>query len=415
MAAGIDIASPEIYASGVPHEAFAELRARPGLYWHQWEGRGGGFWAVTRHRDVTAVSRNPEVFSSAIGHSNLWDLDLEALEARRSIIDTDPPEHTRLRRVVSRAFTPRQVRRWEELTRDVARSLVATWRDQGRGDVVDLLSAPLPIQVIIAILGVPDDLADHLIELSDHLVEGTTDRPSLPPDAYGNTTPLHLLPFASPAAHALYELGAKLGAERLARPTDDLTSALVHAEIDGDRLTEAEFRNFFQILVFGGNETTRTALSHGLAAFAHHPDQWARLVADPGLVEAAVEEMIRWATPITHMRRTAAVDTELAGTPIRAGDKVVMWYPAANRDDEVFDDPSTFDVGRSPNHHVAFGAGGPHFCLGASLARLELRIVLEELLAAGVRPAEPGEPVRVASNFVPAVASMDLSLVTARF
>jgi cholest-4-en-3-one 26-monooxygenase len=411
-AGDIDIASPHVYEAGVPHEAFAELRSRPGLYWHPFEGKGDGFWAVTRYADLKEVSRHPEIFSSAIGHSNIWDLDDEALEARRSIIDSDPPDHTRLRRVVSRAFTPRQVGLWEQMTRDITRELLDQWAAAGRMDAVEGFAAPLPIKVIIAILGIPDDLADHMVELSDHLVEGTTgDQPTLAPDAYGNTTPLHLLPFESPAAHALYELGARLGAERLANPTDDLTSALVHAEVGGDRLTPAEFRNFFQILVFGGNETTRTALSHGLTALAERPDQWDRLVADPALIDPAVEEIIRWASPITHMRRTAAVDTELAGTPIKAGDKIVMWYPSANRDEAVFDNPMSFDVGRIPNEHQAFGAGGPHFCLGASLARLEIKVVLEEMLARGVRPADAGEPVRIASNFVAGIKSVQMSLV----
>ncbi len=402
-----DVTTPSLYLDGVPHERFREMRATPGLTWHPYEE--SGFWAVTRHADVQTVSRHPEIFSSAIGHVNLWDLEADALEARRSIIEHDPPEHTRLRRVVSKAFTPRQIRRYEASTRAIAAELLDAARDAGGGDWVQLVAAPLPIRVIISILGIPDEDADYMVELSNHLVEGTTSTQSLPADAYGNTTPLRLLPFGSPAAHGLYEYGARLGEERRSHPTEDLVSVLVHAEVGGDRLSDAEFRNFFQVLVFGGNETTRTAITHGTMAFAEYPEQWERLAADPTLVDDAVEEIIRWATPVLHMRRTAAVDTELAGTTVTAGDKVVMWYPSANRDEAVFARPDEFDIGRNPNEHVSFGGGGPHFCLGAYLARMELRILLEEMLARGMAPKGVDGLVRIPSNFVHGVQSVNIT------
>jgi cytochrome P450 len=311
--------------------------------------------------------------------------------------------------VVSKAFTPRQIRRYEASTRAIAAELLDAARDAGGGDWVQLVAAPLPIRVIISILGIPDEDADYMVELSNHLVEGTTSTQSLPADAYGNTTPLRLLPFGSPAAHGLYEYGARLGEERRSHPTEDLVSVLVHAEVGGDRLSDAEFRNFFQVLVFGGNETTRTAITHGTMAFAEYPEQWERLAADPTLVDDAVEEIIRWATPVLHMRRTAAVDTELAGTTVTAGDKVVMWYPSANRDEAVFARPDEFDIGRNPNEHVAFGGGGPHFCLGAYLARMELRILLEEMLARGMAPKGVDGLVRIPSNFVHGVQSVNIT------
>ena len=404
----IDIADANRYATGIPWDDFATLRQRPGLHWNSYGD--GGFWAVTRHDDVCEVSRHPERFSSAIGHVNLWDLEADALEARRSILEHDPPAHTRLRRVVSKAFTPRQMRQYEQRTREIADELLDVVIERGGGDWVDLVAAPLPIRVIIAILGVPPEDANYMVELSNHLVEGTTDSQSLPSDAYGNTTPLRLLPFGSPAAWGLYEYGAKLSDQRLDQPTDDLVSHLVHAEVGGDRLTAAEFRNFFQVLVFGGNETTRTAITHGTIAFAEHPEQWDRLAADHRLVPNAVEEVIRWASPILHMRRTAAVDTELAGTAISAGDKVVMWYPSANRDGATFDRPDEFDIGRVDNAQIAFGGGGPHFCLGAFLARMELRVLLEAMLDRGVRPASAANLVRIPSNFVHGVASVDIGV-----
>ncbi len=410
-----DIASPALYLDGIPHEGFADIRETEGLVWHSYGPAGdehadGGFWAVTRHADVREVSRCPELFSSAIGHTNLWDLEADALEARRSLIDSDAPDHTRLRRVVSRAFTPKNTRAWEGMARDIAAELIEDFVSAGGGDWVEQVAAPLPIRVILAILGVPLEDADHLVELTNHLVEGTGDGSSLPDDAYGNTTPTRLLPFNSPASHALFEYAEKMRLLRLAEPGDDLVTALLEAEADGERLSASEYRNFFQLLVFAGNETTRTAMIHGAMAFAEHPDQWAALRDDPTLIAGAVDEVIRWATPILHMRRTATADTELAGTPIAEGDKVVMWYAGANRDPEVFADPFRFDITRTDNPHFAFGGGGPHFCLGAFLARMEIQVLFEEMASRGVVLESRTPPVRLASNFVHGVGSLDLAV-----
>lgn len=410
--AELDIVSPGQYVDGIPHAAFAELRATPGLVWHPYQQTG--FWAVSRYADVKAVSMAPKLFSSGIGHTNLWDLEADALEARRSIIDTDAPDHTRLRRLVSKAFSPNAIRAWESTTRRIAGELLDEFVERGEGDWVELVAAPLPIRVILTILGVPVDDADYLVELSNYLVEGTTDRPTLAPDAFGNTTPLRLLPFASPASHALFEYGERLGAARRADPQDDLVTQLVLAEDAGERLSHAEFRNFFHVLVFAGNETTRTAIAHGAMALASNPDQWRRLETDPSLLDSAVEEILRWATPVLHMRRTAAIDTELAGTAIAAGDKVVMWYVSANYDDARFDDPFRFDVGRPDNLHVSFGGGGPHFCLGAFLARMEIRVLLEEMLARRIRLEQRGREQRVASNFVHGVISVPVANAAGR-
>ena len=404
VAAGgvVDVTAPGLYLGGVPHDRFAAMRATPGLTWHPYGD--GGFWAVTRHRDVRAVSRNPRVFSSAVGHTNLWDLEADALEARRSLIDTDAPEHTRLRRIVSGHFTPRNVARLGAATRAIAAELLDGFAASGGGDWVEAVAAPLPIRVIMLLLGVPAADARYLVELSDYLVEGTGDRPTLAPDAFGNTTPLRLLPFGSPASHALYAYGEALGARRRAEPAPDLVTELVRAA-DGGGLSPAQYRNLFHLLTFAGNETTRTAITHGALAFADRPEQLRRLLDRPGLLDGAVEEVLRWASPVLHMRRTARCDTALAGTPVAAGDKVVMWYVSANRDPEVFGDPFRFDVARSPNEHFAFGGGGHHFCLGASLARMEIRVLLEELLRRRLGLRRVGEPERIASNFVHGVAS----------
>ncbi len=397
-----------LYLDGIPHERFAAIRAQPGLYWHPYEE--DGFWAVTRHAEVKEVSKNAQIYSSAIGHTNLWDLEADALEARRSLIDTDAPDHTRLRRLVAGAFTPRAIRRWTDMVREITVELLDEYLDGGGGDWVSGVAAPLPIRVILTMLGVPVEDADYLVELSNYLVEGTGDEQSIPPDAFGNTTDLRLLPFGSPASHALFEYGERLGEIRRANPQDDLVSRLVEATDDGDRLSPEEYKNLFHLLVFAGNETTRTGLSHGAMALAANPDQWAKVLADPGLAESASEEILRWATPILHMRRTAAVDTNLAGTDIAAGQKVVMWYASANRDEAVFDDPMTFDVTREDNPHFAFGGGGPHLCLGAFLARLEVTVLLEEMAARGVTLEQVGEPVRTPSNFVHGVLSVDMAM-----
>lgn len=401
-----NVTDAQLYLDGIPHDRFAELRAMPGVAWHPYGD--DGFWAVTRHADVRHVSRNPEVFSSAIGHTNLWDLEADALEARRSLIDTDAPDHPRLRRVVSGAFTPKNIRTWSDTVREITVELLDAFVDQGGGDWVDLVAAPLPIRVILAMLGVPEEDADYLVELSNYLVEGTGDTQSIPPDAFGNTTELRLLPFNSPASHAIFDYGERLRAERRAEPRNDLVTHLVQTEAEGERVSEHEFRHLFHILVFAGNETTRTAISHGAMALAAHPEQWQRVLDDPELIPSAAEEILRWSTPVLHMRRTAAADTKVAGTAIAAGDKVVMWYASANRDPEAFADPMAFDVARDDNEQMAFGGGGPHFCLGAFLARLEVTILLEEMAKRELHLTQAGEVVRAPSNFVHGVLSVEM-------
>lgn len=401
-----NVTDPRLYLEGIPHDRFAVMREAPGLTWHPYGD--DGFWAVTRHADVREVSRNPGVFSSAIGHTNLWDLEADALEARRSLIDTDAPDHTRLRRLVSGAFTPRNIRSWEVAVRDVAVELLDEFVAKGGGDWVDLVAAPLPIRVILAMLGVPVEDADYLVELSNYLVEGTGDTQSIPPDAFGNTTELRLLPFGSPASHALFEYGEEMRRLRRDDPQDDLVTHLMEAEAELGRLSPSEYRNLFHVLVFAGNETTRTALSHGATAFAANPDQWQHVLDDPSLIDSATEEILRWSTPVLHMRRTASRDTELAGTAITAGQKVVMWYASANRDSAVFADPFRFDVNRSDCDQFAFGGGGPHYCLGSFLARLEISVLLEEMAARSIRLEQTSDVVRAPSNFVHGVLSVGM-------
>ena len=406
----VDIASQELYEEAVPHEAFALLRAHDPVHWHPWPGKGGGFWALTKFDDVVAVSKDAEAFSSAAEHIYLWDLEPDALEARRSMIETDPPAHNRLRRIVSSAFTPRKVKEYEAYTREITVRLLDEAIAARDFDWVEGVAAPLPINVIVSILGIPDEDAPMMIELSNQLAEGTSDLP-LDPTAYGNTTPLRLLPFNSPASWALFEYARKLGEERRRSPTDDLVSRLVHAEVDGDSLTDAGYTNFFQLMIFAGNETTRTAISQGMLALIENPEQLERLYEIPELIPTGVEELIRWASPILYFRRTAAGDTEIRGVPIKRGDKVVMWYISANYDEEAYEDPYRLDVARDPNEQVSFGGGGAHYCLGAFLARLEIRVLLEEILRRNVRFELTGRPKRLRSNFVNGIESMPVRVV----
>jgi cholest-4-en-3-one 26-monooxygenase len=399
--ADIDITDPATYANGIPHEAFARMRHDEPVALRMYEGRP--FWAVTRYRDLVTVTRDPVTYSNARGMTNLPDLTEEQMNARRSIIDTDAPEHVRLRKLGIPAFTSHRVKSYEEVTREIATQLLRDAAEQGSVDLVQSISAPLPIRVIINILGVPEEDAAMLVQWSDELIDST----GVPADAYGNTTPLELLPFSAPASHALFEYGRKMREERTRNPKDDLTTALVEARWEGEALSDYDFKNMFHVLVFAGNETTRTAISNGISSFIDNPDQLELLYSRPELVDQAVEEIIRWATPVLHMRRTATRDAELAGVPIHEDDKVVIFYCSANFDGDEFADPLRFDITRPVKPpQVSFGAKGPHHCLGAPLARMEIRVLLEEMIKQGTRFEQTGPIVRTNSSFVNGIASL---------
>ena len=396
----VDITDPAAYADGIPHAVFAEMRHHEPIARRMYEGRP--FWAVTRYRDLVTVTRDPKTYSSARGMTNLPDLTEEQMTARRSIIDTDAPDHVRLRKLGIPAFTSHKVRSYEDVTRDIATQLLRDAAEQGSVDLVQSISAPLPIRVIINILGVPEEDAAMLVQWSDELIDST----GVPADAYGNTTPLELLPFSAPASHALFEYGRMMREERTRNPQDDLVTTLVEARYEGEALSDYDFKNMFHVLVFAGNETTRTAISNGIKAFVDNPDQLDLLYSRPELVENAVEEIIRWATPVLHMRRTATCATELAGVPIAEDDKVVIFYCSANFDEEEFTDPLRFDITRPIKPpQVSFGAKGPHHCLGAPLARMEIRVLLEEMIKHGTRFEQAGPVMRTNSSFVNGIAS----------
>ncbi|MDE0699389.1 MAG: cytochrome P450 [Acidimicrobiaceae bacterium] len=438
----VDLADVDLYSQGIPHKVFAAVRATPGLCWNQIAGSdqaaaapatpgvgtaqasaapatpgnntapgdSNGFWAVTRHADVVEVSRDTTTYSSAVGHIQIYDIDEDALEARASMIDMDPPVHTRLRRLVSSAFTPRHVLEYQRMIRDRVRQCLDDITATGGGDWIATVAKPIPISVICDLMGVPEADHDYMIELSDYLVAGTSNEP-LESDAYGNTTELRLLPFNSPAAHGINEYARELGEKRRRQPADDLITKLINAEVDGERLSDNEFTNFFRLMIFAGNETTRSAIGH-LALLCHRfGEEFARLTDDRSLIESGAEEVIRYSSPILYFRRTVTCDAELSGTPLKEGDKVVMWYAAANFDETVFDDPHRFDISRPvPPANVAFGGGGAHFCLGAPLARLELAILLDEIAARNLTIEVVGEPEFVRSNFVNGIEHVEVRI-----
>jgi cytochrome P450 len=394
----VDLTSYDVFVAGIPHEFFAEKRREEPVFWHPDRPAIRGFWCVTKHDDLVAVHKNPETFSSEVGQVRIEDLEADEIEARKSMLETDPPRHSRLRRIVSGYFTPRAVVQYEDYARELARDVLSRALRAREFDFVDEIAAPFPINVLVRILGAPAEDAPMLIELGNRMI--AKEDPEYSGADEEDASAYRLLPFASPAAVELIEYGDYLAAKRREQPEDDLVTKLVHAEVDGERLTEAEFANFFALLVIAGNETTRQAITHGVLALAEHPEQMHELAGDRSLSAAATEEVLRFATPVFYFRRTATVDTEIRGVRVHAGDKVVNWYISANFDEDVFEDPYRFDIRREPNEHVTFGKAGPHHCLGAYLARLEIRVMLEELLprVAGVKLAGPVSRVR--SNFI---------------
>ena len=394
---------PIAFSNGIPHEAFAVLRRHVPARWHA----DAGFWSLTRHADVAAIGRDTDRFSSEAGIMVFDQPELADPGSPRMMIEMDPPRHTRYRLLVNRGFTPRQIARLTERIRAGATAVVDDVCSLGSCDFVGSIASPLPLQVIADLLGVPAADRGRLFRLSNRIM-GHGD------EEFGAAA-------GAPAYEAIGEMfgyAAALAADRRAVTADrsgsagagedDIVGTLL-SRVGDDELSEDEFGWFFLLLVVAGNETTRTALSQGMLAFFEHPDQWNRLVHDRSLLDPAVDEVLRWSTPILHFRRTASEEVELHGQTIRRGDKVLLWYASANFDEEVFADPLEFDIGRTPNEHVTFGAGGPHFCLGAHLARLEIRAMLEELTTRlpGLRPDGPVE--RLTSNWTNGIKRMQVA------
>ena len=408
MRVDVDIQDPKLYAREVPHEVFRYLRHNAPVSWHDEADGRAGFWAVVRYRDLASVSGDWRTFSSAQG-STLEEMTPEELAARRSMMDLDPPAHSRIRRLLSRGFTPRVVRAYENAFRLMTAEVLAEVLARGEFDLVEGISKQIPVLWLCEHMGIPRRMSDRLIEWTDRMLVGDSD-----PEYWEDRSDpnCRFAPFGSPAGLEAFQYGAELAAERRARPGDDMISRVLQAEPGGEPLTDAEFNNFFAVLMIAGQEASRHSISQGVLALMERPDQVEKLLEGrPGSMDRAVEEIIRWATPIYHFRRTATRDVELGGQLIREGDKVTIWYISANFDEEVFDDPYRFDIERHPNPQVSFGKGGPHFCLGAALGRLQVKVAMEELLPRlpDLRLTGPAE--RLQSNFIHGIKRLPVRVV----
>jgi cholest-4-en-3-one 26-monooxygenase len=379
----VDLRDSSEFVNGVPFDFFAHAREVAPVQWHEDPASvRGGFWSVTRYEDCVTVNRDYEHFSSHTSTALFHDMEEDQLEQQRMMmLNMDPPLHTRYRRLVNKGFTPRMVRDLEEKVVASADGILDAVCASGRADFVEQIAAELPLQVIAELMGVPQEDRHLVFDWSNKMI--------------GSEDPEYQLT-AEDGAQAAMELFAyadELCAKKRINPHEDLFSVLTQAEIEGDQLTQLELDLFFLLLAVAGNETTRNLIFD-------HPDQWERLKADRSLLPSAVEEMLRFVTPVMHFRRTAVEDLVMGGQNIQAGDKVVFWHISANRDETVFPNPNTFDIGRTPNNHMAFGGGGPHFCLGANLARMEIKVMFDRILDRLPDIHLDGEVSRLKSNFI---------------
>jgi len=399
----IDLSDHDQFVDGVPYDAFALLRREDPVHWNPEADGGRGFWAVTRYEDIRAVHRNVELFSSEIGGTSLEDLEPEHIEARKSMIDMDPPRHDELRALVNRRFTPKAVGVWEEQVRTVVARVLDEALPKGEFDFVQEISSEIPMQVFAEILGVPQEERREIIEIGDRLLGNADPEYAVEPDDAHRH-----LPFSSPAALDMFAFGRRIADERRHSSRDDLMSDLVAAG-----LTQQEMDVYFVLLATAGNETTRHTISHGLVALDEYPDQRERLRQNfAELGKTATEEMLRWATPVHHFRRTVRVDTELGGRELKSGDKLTTWFVSGNRDEAMFEQPDRFDVGRTPNPHMTFGPGGIHHCLGAHLAKMEIRITFDDLLSRGIELELTATPERLRSNFFNGIKRLPVRVIS---
>ena len=409
----IKLSEPEFWMRPIAERegAFATLRRERPISFHKELSfgpipAGPGYWALTRYADILEASRTPEIFWSGRG-SNIGDLPEPFLDFFGSMINMDDPRHARLRRIVSRGFTPRVLANVEADVQRVASRIVDDICEKGSCDFVTEVAATLPLEIICNMMGI--DRSEHRYVFDrTNVILGAGD-----PEYVSD--PTLIIPALLQAGADLAELMRNLAAKRQTDPQDDLTSTLIHAEVDGERLEPQELASFFVLLVVAGNETTRNAIAHGLLALHEHPEQRRIWESDfAAIAPTAVEEIVRWATPVIHFRRTATRDAELGGQAIKAGEKVVLWYASANRDEAAFPNADRFDVRRTPNEHVGFGGPGPHFCLGAHLARREISVIFQELFKRLPDIEVSGPPERLASLFINGIKHLPASFTSQR-
>lgn len=397
MSVKIDVYSPDSYIQGIPHQQFAWLREHAPVYWHD-HPDGGGYWVLSKHADIVAVSRDFKTFSAQQGFVMVDDLPPDILEmVRNQLLGMDPPNHGPIRRAVITRFTSRRLAALEPKVREIARAAMARVPAGEEINFVDDLAGDLPTAVICSLLDIPESMWSQIRRWSDLQTSGTD------PDLGG--TPEEV----TQASIEMGSYGYSLASERRDGDGDDLVSLLVNQEIDGHRVSEMEFASLFVQLAVAGNETTRGLISSGMDQLLDQPDLYQALAADSSRLPLAVEEMLRWTCPLHYFRRTATCDTEIRGQKIAAGERVVMLYSSGNFDEDVFVDPMRFDINRDPNPHLAFGHG-IHLCLGANLARMEARLFFEEFFRAFTGVERTGEPVYIRSNNIHGFKQMPVRL-----
>jgi cytochrome P450 len=395
---GVDLADPATYESGVPYQAFSELRRRAPVAWHPYKD-GPGFLALTGYDEVQAVSRDSETWSSQINGIVFEPPTPEQQAAVELMMLTmDPPRHTEFRKLINKGFMPRQVARLNAHVADLARQIVDNVIEQGECDFANNVAGALPSYVIAEMLGIPVEDGRRLYDLVEIINNGN----------YGGGDVFQQ------ALTEMFQYGTELATRKRAQPGDDIATSLLQAEVDGQSLNDIEFNMFVLLLVNAGSDTTRNLVAGGILALMEHRDEWQRLVADPSLMPSAIEEMLRYVSPVMLFVRTATKGTELGGIPVKAGERAAMFYVSANRDETRFGDPNRFDISRAPNPHLAFGGGGTHFCLGANLARVEASAIIPEVLGrmSGLELAGPVERTR--SNQMNGIKSMPVRFTPAR-
>ena len=393
--ADIDLLDRDRFTQGIPHEWFTRLRTEAPVYHHP-EPDGPGFWVITKHDDIIQCNRDAATFSSeqarggVVGLEERLGMQTEAEQAGgRMMLMMDPPDHTRYRKLVNRGFTPRMISEMETHIRGLTNTILDEAIAKDGSDFVVDVAAELPLEVIAELIGVPSEDRHKIFDWSNRMV-GSEDPEYIVSEEEVFNAQVEMFMYAQ-----------QLADSRRKEPRDDIITALLSAEVDGESLSDMDFNLFFLLLSVAGNETTRNAIAHGMNAFLENPEQYQLLVDDPGgRITGATEEILRWASPVMYFRRNATKDFDLRGQTIKAGEKISLWYISGNRDEEIWADPFTFDITRDPNPHIAFGGGGPHFCLGAQLARMEIHVLFEELAKRVPHVEQLGAPEPLRSNFI---------------
>lgn len=412
----LDLARPELFMQEEAHEAFRILRKEAPVHWNPGDDVINGFWSITKHEDIIHVSRNPTKFISSKGiagsglrRPSAEDVAAAAQQGNVSIITMDPPQHVKYRRIVNKAFTPRAVNQMEPLIREITNEILDNVAGQSSVDFVTEISSQLPLAVICGMLGLPRESWPLMFELTNSVL-GSGDpeyQTQVPEEQRGTREAARIA--AQTGRMRMMAYFTEVMEQRRREPGDDMVSILLEGEVDGQKLTEFDILAFCFLLILAGNETTRNGISGGLLVLSEHPEQMDALKKDFSLMDNAVEEMIRWVSPLHHMSRVATEDTEIRGQKIREGERVIMWYPSANRDEDIFDDPYKFDITRDPNEHIAFGIG-EHFCLGAEFARREMKVMFEELFTRFPKLEVAGAPERLRSNFINGIKHLPVNL-----